>query len=323
MTRVSTINTIGRTAVVALGGNAISDPSSDNGIASQFAHTRKSMVGVIELIHKGYRLAITHGNGPQVGESMLRMERALDVCPPRPLGVVVADTQGGIGYMIEQSLLNGLRWQGITKHVVTLVTQVVVDQNDPEMLNPSKYVGKAYTKSEAERLGDQHDWLIREDAGRGHRRVVGSPIPLAIVNKIAIRQLLDRDYVVICSGGGGIPVFVMANGFYEGVDAVIDKDRSAAILARDIGAQDLFILTAVEKVTLNYGKPNRQDLDRLSIAEAKQYLGEGQFPPGNMGPKIEAAIHFLESGGERALISSVEAVIDAVHGETGTWIYPD
>lgn len=275
------------------------------------------------MVHKGYRLAITHGNGPQVGESMLRMERTLDVCPPRPLGVLVADTQGGIGYMIEQSLLNGLRWQGITKPVVTLVTQVVVDQNDPEMLNPSKFIGKAYTQKEAEKLGDKHDWLIREDEGRGFRRVVGSPKPLAIVNKAAIRQLLDLDYVVICAGGGGIPVFIMANGFYEGVDAVIDKDRAAAILARDVSAHDLLILTTVDKVSLYYGKPNRQDLDRMSITQAKEYLAAGHFPPGSMGPKIEAAIGFLESGGERALISSVERVIDAVHGETGTWIYPE
>jgi carbamate kinase len=312
-----------RTAVVALGGNAISDPSGDTTITHQFAQTRKSLVGIIELIHKDYRLAITHGNGPQVGEGMLRMERALDVCPPRPLGVLVADTQGGIGYMIEQSLQNGLRWQGLSKQVATLVTQVVVHQDDPEMLNPSKFIGKAYSEAEVEALARDHGWLLKEDKGRGFRRVVGSPIPLEIVNKQAIRQLLDQDFVVICAGGGGIPVFVMANGFYEGVDAVIDKDRAAAVLARDIGAQDLFILTAVEKVSLNYRQPNQQELDRLTIAQAKQYLAQGQFPTGSMGPKIEAAIQFLESGGERALISSVERVIDAVHGETGTWIYRD
>jgi carbamate kinase len=312
-----------RTAVVALGGNAISDPSGDTTIAHQFAQTRKSLVGIIELIHKDYRLAITHGNGPQVGEGMLRMERALDVCPPRPLGVLVADTQGGIGYMIEQSLQNGLRWQGLSKPVATLVTQVVVHQDDPEMLNPSKFIGKAYSASEVEGLARDHGWLLKEDPGRGFRRVVGSPIPLEIVNKQAIRQLLDQDFVVICSGGGGIPVFVMANGFYEGVDAVIDKDRAAAVLARDIGAQDLFILTAVEKVSLNFRKRDQQELDRLTVAEAKAHLAKGQFPAGSMGPKIEAAIQFLESGGERALISSVERVIDAVHGETGTWIYRD
>ena len=312
-----------RTAVVALGGNAISDPSGDTTITHQFAQTRKSLVGIIELIHKGYRLVVTHGNGPQVGEGMLRMESALDVCPPRPLGVLVADTQGGIGYMIEQSLLNGLRWQGIDKPVVTLVTQVLVEENDPELLNPSKDIGKAYSGKEVENLARAHGWLIKEDAGRGFRRVVGSPKPLEIINKEPIRQLLDLGYVVICSGGGGIPVFLLTNGFYEGVDAVIDKDRAAAVLARDIGAQDLFILTAVDKVSLNFGKSNQQELDRLTVAQAKTYLNDGQFPPGTMGPKIDAAIHFLESGGERTLISSVERVIDAVHGETGTWIYRD
>jgi carbamate kinase len=312
-----------RTAVVALGGNALSDPSGDNTIAHQFAQTRKSLVGIIDLVHKGYRLAITHGNGPQVGEGMLRMESALDVCPPRPLGVLVADTQGGIGYMIEQSLQNGLQWQGIKKPVVTLVTQVVVDENDPELLKPSKFIGKSYTREEAEALAKDHGWAILEDPGRGYRRVVGSPKPLAIANKSAIQQLLATGYIVICAGGGGIPVFVMANGFLEGVDAVIDKDRAAAVLATDINAQELFILTAVEKVALNFGKPEQRFLDRMTVAEAKQYLAEGQFPPGSMGPKIEAAIQFLEAGGERALISSVERVNDAVHGETGTWIYRD
>lgn len=312
-----------RTAVVALGGNAISDPTGDNTIAHQFAQTRKSLTGVIELLHKGYQLVVTHGNGPQVGEALLRMEHSIDICSPRPLGVLVADTQGGIGYMIEQSLQNGLRWQGIDKSVVTLVTQVIVDQDDPELLKPSKYIGRSYTKEEAEAHARDHGWTISKDGNRGFRRAVGSPRPLAIVNKDAIRTLLDEDYLVICSGGGGIPVFVMANGFYEGVDAVIDKDRAAAILARDVGAQDLFMLTVVEKVALNFGTPDQRDLDRLSVEEAKNYLKEGHFPPGSMGPKIEAAIQFLESGGERALISSIENVIDAVHEETGTWIYPD
>lgn len=312
---------MGPIAVVALGGNAISHPTGDNTIAHQFAQTRKSLVGIIELIHKGYRLLITHGNGPQVGEALLRMEHSLDVSCPRPLGVLVADTQGGIGYMIEQSLMNGLRWQGISRSVATLVTQVVVDPEDPELLTPSKFIGRGYSAEEAQKHAREHGWIIREDKGRGFRRVVGSPKPLAIINKDAIRLLLDAGYIIICSGGGGIPVYVMQNGFLEGVDAVIDKDRAAAVLARDVGAHDLFLLTAVDKVALNYGTPQQKNLDKLNVAEAKEYLAEGHFPPGSMGPKIEAAIHFLESGGERVLISSVENVIDAVHEETGTWIY--
>lgn len=312
---------MGSTAVVALGGNAISSPTGDNTIARQFAQTRKSMVGIIELIHKGYNLVITHGNGPQVGEALLRMEHSLDVSLPRPLGVLVADTQGGIGYMIEQSLQNGLRWRGIDKPVVTLVTQVVVDDADPELKNPTKFIGRAYSKEMAETLAEDHDWVIREDKGRGYRRVVGSPKPLSIANKNVIRLLLDQGYVVIAAGGGGIPVFVMENNFYEGVDAVIDKDRAAAVLAKDIGAQDLFMLTEVDKVCLNFGTPEQKELDRLSVAQAKKYMKQGHFPPGSMGPKIEAAIQFLEAGGERALISSVENVIDAVYEESGTWIH--
>lgn len=312
---------MGRTAVVALGGNAISTSTGNNTIDRQFAQTRKSMVGIIELIHKGYNLVITHGNGPQVGEALLRMEHALDISFPRPLGVLVADTQGGIGYMVEQSLQNGLRWRGIDKPVVTLVTQVVVHHDDPELKNPTKFIGRAYSKDVAETLAEDHNWVIREDKGRGFRRVVGSPKPLNIANKDVIRLLLDQGYVVIAAGGGGIPVFVMENNFYEGVDAVIDKDRAAAVLAWDIGAQDLFMLTEVDKVCLNFGTPEQKELDRLSVAQAKKYLEQGHFPPGSMGPKIEAAIQFLEAGGERALISSVENVLDAVYEESGTWIH--
>lgn len=312
-----------RTAVVALGGNAISDPSGNSSIARQFAQTRKSLLGIIELIQEGYQLVITHGNGPQVGEALLRMEHSLDVCYPRPLGVLVADTQGGIGYMIEQSLQNSLHKQGIHKSVATLVTQVIVDQNDPELQNPTKFIGKAYTKAEARALSTYHSWAIREDEGRGFRRVVGSPKPLGIVNKHAIRLLLDAGYIVICSGGGGIPVYIMENGFYEGVDVVIDKDRAAAVLGNDIGAQDLFQLTAVDKVALNFGKPDQRDLDRLTVAEAKKYLAEGHFPPGSMGPKIESAIQFLENGGERVLICSVENVMRALQEKAGTWILKD
>jgi len=314
---------MGRVAVVALGGNAISTSTGDNFIERQFAQTRKSMAGILELVRKGYRLAITHGNGTQVGEGLLRMEHALDISFPRPLGVLVADTQGGIGYMIEQSLQNGLRWRDMEKTVATLVTQVVVDKDDPELLKPTKFIGRAYPQDQAEKLTQEHGWELKLDKARGYRRVVGSPKPLAIVNRDAIKLLLENDYIVICAGGGGVPVFVMKNGFYEGVDAVIDKDRAAAILALDIGAQDLFILTEVDKVALNFGTPEQKDLDQLTIAQAKKYMKKGQFPPGSMGPKIEAAIQFLESGGERALIASIDNVVGAVYHEGGTWITKD
>ncbi|TKJ42497.1 carbamate kinase [candidate division LCP-89 bacterium B3_LCP] len=311
------------TAIVALGGNAISSPTGDNTIAKQFTQTRKSMAGIIELIHKGYEIVITHGNGPQVGEALLRMEHSLDISFPRPLGVLVADTQGGIGYMIEQSLQNGLKWRDIEKPVATLVTQVVVDRDDPELSNPTKYIGRAFSKEVAEELAREHNWIIKEDKGRGFRRVVGSPIPLSILNKDVIRLLLKEGYVVVAAGGGGIPVFVMKNNFQEGIDAVIDKDRAAAVLANDVGADELFMLTEVDKVCLNFGTPEQVALDRLNISEARKYLEEGHFPPGNMGPKIEASIQFLEAGGKRALVSSVENVLSAVYEESGTWIYKD
>jgi carbamate kinase len=314
---------MGRTAVVALGGNAISSPTGDNTIERQFAQTRKSIVGILELLRRGYRIAITHGNGPQVGEALLRMEHSLDVSIPRPLGVLVADTQGGIGYMIEQSLQNGLMKSGIEKPVATLMTQVIVDKNDPELKEPSKFIGRAYPKEVALELAQEHGWTVKEDKRRGYRRVVGSPKPISVVNKRAIRLLLDHNYIVICAGGGGVPVFVMENGAYEGVDAVIDKDRTAAVLALDIGAQDLFLLTEVDKVALNFGTDEQVNLDRLTVSEAKRYLREGHFPPGSMGPKIEAAVQFIETGGERALVASVENVIKAVYGTGGTWIVKD
>ncbi len=312
-----------RTAVVALGGNAISSPTGDNTIERQFARTRESIVGILELLRRGYRLAITHGNGPQVGEALLRMEHSLDVSIPRPLGVLVADTQGGIGYMIEQSLQNGLMKNGMNIPVATLMTQVIVDENDPELKEPSKFIGRAYSKDVALKLAREHGWTIKEDKSRGFRRVVGSPKPISLVNKGAIRLLLDRGYIVICAGGGGVPVYVTDEGLYEGVDAVIDKDRAAAVLARDIEAQDLFLLTEVDKVALNFGTEKQVDLDTLTIAEAKRYLREGHFPPGSMGPKIEAAVQFLEEGGERALVASVENVINAVYKKGGTWIVKD
>ncbi len=312
-----------RKAVVALGGNAIASPTGNNFIEKQFLQTRKSMSGIIDLIHKGYDLVITHGNGPQVGEALLRMEHSLDISIPRPLGVLVADTQGGIGYMIEQTLQNGLRWRGIEKQVVTLITQVVVDRNDPELQKPTKFIGRAYSKAETETLGKEHGWVIGEDKRRGYRRLVGSPKPLTITNKEVVRRLLGDGCVVICAGGGGIPVYEMKNGFYEGVDAVIDKDRAAAVLGTDVKAQDLLILTDVDKVSINFDTPEQVDLDHLSISEAKKYLAEGHFPPGSMGPKIEGAIQFLEAGGERALIASVENVVDSVYEENGTWITKD
>jgi carbamate kinase len=308
-----------KTAVVALGGNAISGSGKED-IHRQFANTRKSLDSIIALVRADYNLAITHGNGPQVGNALLRVERTMADIPVQPLGVIVADTQGSMGYMIEQSLQNRLIREKIDRRVATIVTQVIVDRDDPSIKNPSKFIGPFYTKEQAELLADKFRWTIREDVGRGFRRVVPSPKPKAILNQEIIRRLVSDRTIVIAGGGGGIPVYVEPDGTYEGVDAVIDKDLASAVLARDIEADHLMILTSVSKVSLNFKKPDQADLDIMNVADAKKYLGQGQFPPGSMGPKIEASIAFLEWGGREVIITSLECANDALSGKAGTRI---
>jgi carbamate kinase len=310
-----------KTAVVALGGNAIGTTGRED-IHQQFANTRKSLAGILELVKEGYQLAITHGNGPQVGNALLRVERTMDTIPALPLGVIVADTEGGMGYMIEQSLQNKLHREGIPRKVVTIVTQVIVDRNDPSILNPTKPIGPFYTKEQAERLAKKNEWIIKEDAGRGFRRLVPSPIPTEIVEKDIIKSLVQSGTIVIAAGGGGAPVYVEEDGTYEGVDAVVDKDRASAVLARDIGAETLVILTSVDKVCLNYMNPNERPLSWVSVTEAKRYMAEGHFPRGSMGPKIGAAIQFLKAGGKQVIITSPGLVKEALEGKAGTKIIP-
>jgi carbamate kinase len=308
-----------KTAVIALGGNAIGATGKED-IHQQFANTRTAIDGFIELLRQGYNLAISHGNGPQVGNALLRVERTFpDGIPALPLGVIVADTEGGMGYMIEQSLQNRLLREKIDRDVVTVVTQVVVDKDDPSILNPSKPIGPYYKAEEVEGL-KARGWTVKDDAGRGFRRFVPSPIPQAIVNRKSIKQLVRQGTIVIAAGGGGVPVYTEKDGSYEGVDAVVDKDRASAVLARDIEAESLLILTAVEKVCLNYKKPDQKDLDRLSLNEAREYLKAGHFAAGSMGPKIEAAIQFLEYGGKQVIITSLDKAAQALAGKTGTVI---
>ncbi|MFQ6115942.1 MAG: carbamate kinase, partial [bacterium] len=294
----------GTIAVVALGGNAITREFEEGNITQQFANTRRSLVGVLDLIKRGYRIALTHGNGPQVGHALIRVEETRYLVPPLPLGVIVADLQGGMGYMIQQSLQNKLHKSGIKRKVVTIVTQVIVDKNDPSIMNPTKFVGPFIKKEQIEEIVHKRGWVVKEDPGRGYRRVVPSPLPMEIVEKRTIESLVHDGTIVICSGGGGIPVYVEEDGTYEGVDAVIDKDLAAAILAKDIKAEELYILTAVEKVAINYRKPNEVQIDTMTVREAKQYMMEGHFPEGSMGPKIRAAINFIDSGGKVVIISS-------------------
>lgn len=309
-----------KTAVVALGGNAITREFEEGDIYQQFANTRQSLVGVVDLIEQGYNIAVTHGNGPQVGNALMRVEATRDILPPIPLGVIVADLQGGMGYMIEQTMQNKLMARGINRPVVTLLTQVIVDKDDPSILNPTKFVGPFYHHEEIDYLEKERGYTIKEDPGRGFRRVVPSPLPRKIVESETIKKLINSGTIVIAAGGGGMPVYIEDDGRYEGVDAVVDKDRTSAILALEIDAHELYILTSVEKVALNYRQENMQFLDHMSIDEAHHYLNAGQFPAGSMGPKIEAAIHFLEQGGEKVLITSVEKMADALQGTTGTLI---
>jgi carbamate kinase len=307
-------------AVVAIGGNSLIKDRRHQTVPDQFAATHETCVHIAGLIEQGWDVVITHGNGPQVGFILLRSELARDVLHTVPLDSCGADTQGAIGYMIQQCLYNEFLTRGIEKQAATVVTQVVVDKDDPAFQNPSKPIGPFYSEEEAKRLGGERGWVVKDDAGRGWRRVVPSPIPLEIVEQEAIRALLDQGFVVIGVGGGGIPVVRETDGGLRGVEAVIDKDYASSLLAIGIGADLFLISTAVEKVALNFGKPGQRWLDRMTLAEARRYLAEGHFAPGSMGPKIQAIIWFLEKGGQEALITSPKNIERALAGETGTWV---
>jgi carbamate kinase len=309
-------------AVVALGGNAISKAGEPDTIKNQFANTRASLGGLVELLRAGYDIALTHGNGPQVGNAILRVELAADKAPILPLGICVADTEGGMGYMIAQSLKNRLLKEKIDRPVVTVVTQVLVDKDDPSISDPTKFIGQFYSKEEADELMKKRGWKMKKDANRGFRRVVPSPTPLDIIEKESVKKLLDQKVVVIAAGGGGIPVYRMPDGSLEGVDAVIDKDLASAVLAREVGAELLLILTGVDKVAINFGRLDQKFLDKITVKEVQKYFDAGEFPPGSMGPKIKAAINFLESGGKEVIITSIDRAYPAVLGKAGTHILP-
>jgi len=308
------------TAVVALGGNAITKKGVPDTIANQFEHTRQSLAGIVPLAREGYKIAITHGNGPQAGNALLRVELARGKAPVLPLGICVADTEGGMGYMIEQSLQNRLRSEGIDRDVVTIVTQVIVDKNDPSIKNPTKYLGQFYTHEEARQFAKERGWKVKKDGDRGWRRVVASPIPLATVNAKSIKNLVAKGMIVIASGGGGVPVYIDENGDFDGLDAVIDKDRASAVLANEIGADLLIILTSVDKIALNFGKLDQEFLNRVTVAEMKEHAEKKHFPPGSMGPKVEAALDFIENGGKEVIITSIEKAYEAIKGDAGTRI---
>ncbi len=312
-----------KTAVIALGGNAITRSDQEDTIENQFANTRKSLDGIIELIRKGYNLVVTHGNGPQVGNELLRNELSRGKAPVLPLGVLVANTEGGMGYMIEQSLQNRLKKEGVKRPVVTIITQMIVDENDPAIKNPSKFIGQFYTEEEAKIFKDTRGWILKKDSNRGWRRVVPSPKPLRAVESEMIKKLVESGAIVIAGGGGGIPVYIDENDNLEGIDAVIDKDFASAVIAKEIGAEILAILTSVEKVAINFGKENQQNLGTIKLKDLIAYNNEGHFPAGSMGPKINSAIKFLENGGKLVTITSLENAAAAIDGDAGTRIIPN
>lgn len=306
-----------RTIVVAVGGNALAPSGEEGTITEQFRHTRESLGAVVDLAAAGWRIALVHGNGPQVGNALIRQEMARDVVPPLPLGVLVAATQGWIGYMIQQSLQNALARRGVERTVVTMVTQVIVDRDDPALARPTKPIGRTMDAATARALAAELGWQMVEVKG-GWRRVVASPTPREIVEREMIRALVAEGHLVIAAGGGGAPVYRDPALGLEGVDAVVDKDRAAAVLARDIGAEELLILTDVDHVYLGFGTPRPRPLRRLTVTEAETLLGSGELGEGSMAPKVEAAVSFLRDGGERAVIAQLQQGREAVAGEVGT-----
>lgn len=307
--------------VIALGGNALQEAGKPATAQAQLEVVEKTSEYIADIVERGYEVIVAHGNGPQVGRIVIQNEVASAATPAMPFDVCGAMSQGMIGYHIQQGLSKVLRHRGINKNVVTVVTQVVVDKDDPKFKAPSKPIGPFYTEEEAKAIAAEKGYTMKEDAGRGWRRVVASPLPVEIVELDAVKTLNDAGFVVVTVGGGGIPVVRNEAGDLEGVAAVIDKDLASEKLARDMDADALVILTAVEKVSINFKKPDQKDLDRMSAAEAKQYIKEGHFAPGSMLPKIEAALNFVESKpGRIAIITSLDKAVDAIEGRAGTTI---
>ena len=311
-----------RRVVIAFGGNA-SYPPTIKGLASeQISLMGEACEHLVRIIQEGHQVILTHGNGPVVGNILFRMARTASELPPMPMDVCVAQSQGGIGYMLQQTLANILHDHGISMAVSAISTQVEVSADDPGFANPTKPIGRFFSLEDAERLSREHDWRFVEDSGRGHRRVVPSPQPIRIVELAAVEALLAANVIPITVGGGGIPVVRDANGRYQGVSAVIDKDLSSAMLANQLGAEALVMLTGVERVALDFGKPTQRAVDRMTAAEARQHHADGQFPPGSMGPKIDAALRYLDGGGSEVIITSIERLHDALQGSAGTRIVP-
>jgi carbamate kinase len=309
-----------RLIVVAIGGNAVYPPDIKGTAGEQLAMMAEACEQLVCVLRAGYRLVLTHGNGPVVGNILFRMARTSRELSPMPMDVCVAHSQGGMGYMLQQTLANVLARRGDATPVTSIVTQVEVDASDPAFANPTKPVGKFFAKDDADRIAAETGWQFVEDSGRGWRRVVPSPLPRHILDTVALKALLAGGVIPIVCGGGGIPVVRGANGALSGVPAVIDKDMTSALLAAEIEAGVLVMLTGVERVALDFGKAGERWIDRMSADEARKHFADGQFPPGSMGPKITAALDYLARGGREALITSLERLDDALAGRAGTRI---
>jgi carbamate kinase len=316
-----TVVIVAEKILVALGGNAILRHREEGTAEEQFENVRATCRHMVELIKLGYDIAITHGNGPQVGDILLAYDIAKSTLPPMPLDVCGAQSQGMIGYMLQQSLKNELNGEGISKPVITVLTQCLVDRDDPAFRSPSKPIGPFYTAMEAGKLRQEKGWAVENDSGRGYRRLVPSPDPVKIIEEEAIRKLSYEGSIVIACGGGGVPVVSAGSGEITGIEAVIDKDHVAALYAAIIGADILLILTDVHKVALNWGRANQTDIDEMDSETARMYLSQGHFLPGSMQPKIESALRFIRDGGKKVIITSLENAVSGVISDEGTVIY--
>ena len=312
----------GRLCVISLGGNALIKRGERGTIEEQFDHVRSCASGISRMIGEGRRIVVTHGNGPIVGNIVIRNEAAKNTVPPMPLFICDADSEGGIGYMIQQTLYNALRSIHQPRDVVTIVTQVIVDASDPAFGRPTKPIGPFYTPPEAASLEKTRGWTLKEDSGRGYRRVVPSPRPLRIVEIGVVRRLVSQGVIVIAAGGGGVPVVESPSGDLRGIDAVVDKDLATSLLAAELGAELFINLTQIDRVYLDYGKDRQRGLAEVTVDEIGEYERQGHFPAGSMGPKIRAAIEFLQAGGKEVIITSPELLDDAIQGRAGTRIRP-
>ncbi len=307
-------------ALIAFGGNALL-PENQRGLQEeQTRNAQRAARLMVHVVRKGYELIIVHGNGPQVGNLLIQMEEAITKIPPFSLDTCDAMTEGSMGFMLEKAIINELRTRSIDKEVATIVTQVIVDREDPAFAEPSKPVGPFYTKYRAQILAKEKKWAMVEDAGRGYRKVVPSPRPIDVVPKWIIRDLVLAGRIVIAAGGGGIPIIINGRGLFKGVEAVIDKDYVASLIAREVKVDLFIILTGVERVFLDYGTPQERPLDTLTVSQAKEHLEQGQFPRGSMGPKIEAAIEYIQGGGQEVLITSASHLKAALFRRSGTRI---